>query len=142
MEMAAAGGFLLATFGVLCGFLVRQLAGRLRSLLGGLVAEGVCVRRYSSEDSEGNTHWHHVYGFTTADGRYVEFEEDALLMAQGQAVTVRYRLGKNPAHTATVMGQGGAWSPLFGQLFGIGVSGCFTLLGLLFVWLGVGELSR
>ncbi|GAA3709627.1 DUF3592 domain-containing protein [Streptomyces sp. NEAU-PBA10] len=142
MGMAAVGGFLLATFGVLCGFLVRQLVGRLRSLFGGLVADGVCVRRYSSEGSEGNTYWHHVYGFTTADGRYVEFEEDALLMPQGQAVTVRYRLGKNPARTATVMGRGGAWSPLFGQLFGIFVSGCFAAFGVLSLWLGVEELSR
>ncbi len=142
MEMVAAGLFCLASFGVLCGFLVRQLVGRLRSLFDGLTAEGTCVRRYSSESSEGNTYWHHVYGFTTADGRYCEFEEDALLMAQGQAVTVRYRLGKHPERTATVMGRGGAWSPLLGQLFGIFVSGYFTLLGALFLWLGLEELTR
>ncbi|MFE0373215.1 hypothetical protein [Streptomyces tendae] len=63
-------------------------------------------------------------------------------MPQGQAVTVRYRLGKNPTRTATVMGRGGAWSPLFGQLFGIFVSGCFAAFGVLSLWLGVEELSR
>ncbi|KOU43583.1 DUF3592 domain-containing protein [Streptomyces sp. WM6378] len=139
MELLVIGLIGLATFGLLCAVLVRQLADRLRSVFGGLVADGVCVRRYSSE---GNTHWHHVYGFTTADGRYLEFEEDAAFMAQGQAVTVRYRPGRNPERTATVMGQGGAWSPLFGHLFGITITGCFTLLAVLFIWLGLDELGR
>ncbi|MEU8887171.1 DUF3592 domain-containing protein [Streptomyces sp. NPDC048442] len=142
MEMLGFGVFLLATFGVLCGWLVWQLVERLRSMFGGLAAEGTCVRRYCTEGSDGGTFTHHVYGFTTSDGQYCEFEEDAVLMERGQAVTVRYRLGKNPAGTATVMGKGGAWSPLFGQLFGIGVSGCFVLLGVLFLWLGADELLK
>ncbi|MFI0978125.1 hypothetical protein ACH4SP_14145 [Streptomyces sp. NPDC021093] len=140
MEMVGFGVFLLATFGVLCGWLVWQLVGRFRSMFGGLVAEGTCVRRYFTEGSEGGSHTHHVYGFTTSDGRYCEFEEDALFVQQGQAVTVRYRLGKNPARTATVMGRGGVWSPLFGQLFGITITGAFTLFGLLMVVLGVDKL--
>lgn len=129
------GLLLLATFGSFCGFLVWRLTERLRSVVSGTAVEGRCVRRYATESSDGGTSWHHVYGFTTVDGQYVEFEEDALLMAQGQAVTVRYRPGA-PARSATVMGRGGAWSPLFGHLFGVLVTGSFTLLGALFVWLG------
>ncbi|MFI6688355.1 DUF3592 domain-containing protein [Streptomyces sp. NPDC050485] len=125
---------LLAAFGTLCFFLTRQLTGRLRTIVSGIAVEGRCVRRYSSEGSEGNTYWHHVHGFTTLEGQYIEFEEDALLLAQGDAVTVRYR-PDNPARTATVMGRGGSWSPLFGSLFGILISGGFTLLGVLFVFL-------
>ncbi|MBH1937672.1 DUF3592 domain-containing protein [Streptomyces sp. AV19] len=132
------GLLLLAAFGSFCGFLTWQLVGRLRSLVSGIAVEGRCVRRYSTESSENGTQWHHVYGFTTEDGRYVEFEEDALFMAQGQVVTVRYRPG-NPARSATVMGRGGAWSPLFGQLFGICVTGMFSLLGVVFVWIGAGR---
>lgn len=128
------GLLILAAFGTFCGFLTWRLVSRLRSVVSGTAVEGRCVRRYSTESSDGGSNWHHVYGFTTLEGQYIEFEEDTLLMAQGQAVTVRYRPG-NPARSATVMGRGGAWSPLFGQLFGIAVTGSFTLLGVLFVWL-------
>ncbi|MFF3323594.1 hypothetical protein [Streptomyces sp. NPDC002889] len=71
----------------------------------------------------------------------MEFEEDALLMAQGQAVTVRYRPA-SPARSATVMGPGGAWSPLFGQLLGIFVTGMFTQLGLAWVRVGFEQVQR
>ncbi|MFD7339211.1 DUF3592 domain-containing protein [Streptomyces violascens] len=125
---------ILAAFGTLSFFLTRQLIGRLRTIMNGIAVEGRCVRRYSSQGSEGNTYWHHVHGFTTLEGQYLEFEEDAMLLAQGDTVTVRYR-PDNPARTATIMGRGGSWSPLFGSLFGILISGMFTLLGVLFVFL-------
>lgn len=134
------GLLVLAAFGTGCGFLTWQLAGRLLSLFGGIAVEGRCVRRYSTESSDNGTSWHHVYGFTTEAGQYVEFEEDAMFMAQGQVVTVRYR-PRNPARSATVMGRGGAWSPLFGQLLGICVTGMFTLLGVIWVWVGIGGLG-
>lgn len=134
MTMLWVGLAILAAFGSFCGYLTWQLTGRLRSVVSGIAVGGLCVRRYRTEGSDGGSTWHHVYGFTTVDGQYVEFEEDALFMEQGQAVTVRYRPG-NPARSATVMGSGGAWSPLFGHLFGILIAGAFTLLGILFVCL-------
>ncbi|MFD9224853.1 DUF3592 domain-containing protein [Streptomyces sp. NPDC060064] len=134
MTMFWVGLGILAVFGTICGFLTRQLIGRLRSVVGRIAVEGRCVRQYSTEGSEGNTYWHHVHGFTTLDGQYIEFEEDAILLAQGDTVTVRYR-PSNPARTATIMGRGGAWSPLFGSLFGILITGAFTLFGILFVYL-------
>ncbi|MFE9555466.1 DUF3592 domain-containing protein [Streptomyces sp. NPDC006703] len=82
---------------------------------------------------------HHVgprARFTTLDGQYLEFEEDVMLLAEGEKLTVRYR-PENPVRSATVMGPGGAWSPLFGQAFGILITGMFSLLGLLFLWLSL-----
>jgi hypothetical protein len=142
MGLFWAGIFCLAAFGTLCFFLSRQLVGRLLSIFRGVAVQGECVKVYSSEGSEGNTYWHHVYGFTTLEGQYIEFEEDAMFMAQGQEVTVRYRpvaKAERVARTATVMGRGGAWSPLFGQLFGVAISGIFVLFGMLFVVLAVEE---
>lgn len=132
--MLLVGVLLLLGFGVGCGLLVWQLIGRLRSAIGGTAVLGHCVRRYSTEGSDGTTFWHHTYGFTTAEGRYVEFDEDAAFMTVGDEVTIRYRPAA-PARSATVMGSGGTWSPLFGQLFGIIITGAFTLLGAMFVWL-------
>lgn len=132
------GLLILAVFGSFCAFLTWQLVSRLLSVFCGTAVQGSCVRRYSTESSDGGTSWHHVYGFTTLDGQYVEFEEDTMIMAQGQAVTVRYR-ASNPVRSATVIGPGGAWSPLFGQLLGIFVLGMFTLTGAMFVWIGAGE---
>ncbi|WP_030669958.1 hypothetical protein [Streptomyces sp. NRRL B-1347] len=70
--------------------------------------KGRCIRRYSTESSEGNTYWHHVHSFTTLDGQNIEFKEDAVLLAQGDTMTVRYR----PApRTATIMGPAGPGRP-------------------------------
>ncbi|MEV5283075.1 DUF3592 domain-containing protein [Streptomyces sp. NPDC051994] len=136
MSMLFLGVVLLATAGTGCGWLTWRLAGRLRSVFGGIAVEGRCVRRYSTESSDGDTMWHHVHGFTTLDGQYLEFEEDVMLLAEGEKLTVRYR-PENPVRSATVMGPGGAWSPLFGQAFGILITGMFSLLGLLFLWLSL-----
>ncbi|WP_143587573.1 hypothetical protein [Streptomyces alboverticillatus] len=71
-EALTMGLLFLAVFGSFCGFLTWQLVSRLLSLFGGIAVEGRCVRRYSAESSDNGTSWHHVYGFTTRDGRYVE----------------------------------------------------------------------
>ncbi|WP_328394305.1 DUF3592 domain-containing protein [Streptomyces sp. NBC_00390] len=141
MTTLATGALFLAGFGLFCGYLTWRLVSRLRSLIGGTAVEGRCVRRYSTQSNDGGTSRHHVHGFTTASGEYVEFEEDALLIAQGQAVTIRYRPG-NPARSATVMGPGGAWSPLFGHLLGIFVTGMFTLLGMVWVWVAIDQVQE
>ncbi|MEU1073518.1 MULTISPECIES: DUF3592 domain-containing protein [unclassified Streptomyces] len=90
MTMFWVGLAIVAAFGMLCFSLSRRLICRLRSVTSGVAVEGRCIRRYSSEGSEGNTSWHHVHAFTTLDGQYVEFEEDALLLEPGGTVTVRY----------------------------------------------------
>jgi hypothetical protein len=132
--MLLIGVLLLAASGTGCAWLSWQLINRLRSVFGGIAVEGRCVRRYATDSSDNGTQWHHIHGFTTLEGQYLEFEEDVMLLAEGESLTVRYR-PENPARSATVMGPGGAWSPLFGQLFGIAITGAFALLGLLFAWL-------
>ncbi|MCF3105631.1 DUF3592 domain-containing protein [Streptomyces roseoverticillatus] len=109
----------------------------LRSVFFGERAEGRCVRSYGTEGSDGFTRMHHVYGFTTADGRAVEFEEPTMLMREGKKVTVRYQ-AEDPERTATVMGPR-TLSPLLGGLFGILVSGSFFLVSLVVLWLYVTE---
>lgn len=132
--MLITGVLLIALAGTGCAYLSWQLVNRLRSVFGGIAVEGRCVRRYSTDSSDSGTQWHHVHGFTTLEGQYLEFEEDVLLLAEGDSLTIRYR-PEDPKRSATVMGPGGAWSPLFGQLFGITITGAFALLGLLLVWL-------
>ncbi len=128
------GLVVLVICGTICAALTWKFAHRFAAVLKGTAVEGRCVRAYTSVDSDGERSVHHVYGFTTEAGQYVEFEEDALLMEEGQAVTVRY-LPRSPVRSATVMGRGGAWSPVIRHLLGISVSGMFTLLGLFLVWL-------
>ncbi|MEU3500463.1 DUF3592 domain-containing protein [Streptomyces hundungensis] len=132
--MLITGILLIAVASTGCAYLTWQLWNRLRSVFGGIAVEGRCVRRYSTDSTDNGTLWHHVHGFTTLEGQYVEFEEDVMLLAEGDTLTVRYR-PENPVRSATVMGPGGAWSPLLGQLLGITVTGVFALLGLLLVWL-------
>ncbi|AYG85279.1 hypothetical protein DWB77_07496 [Streptomyces hundungensis] len=106
----------------------------MRWLLSGIAVKGRCVRRYSTDSTDNGTQWHHVHGFTTLEGQYVEFEGDVMLLAEGDSLTVRYR-SESPVLSATVIGPGGAWSPLFGQLFAVAITGMFALIGLLMVWL-------
>ncbi|MFF3460280.1 hypothetical protein ACFYXH_39560 [Streptomyces sp. NPDC002730] len=77
-----------------------------------------------SEGSEGNTYWHHVHGFTTLDGQYIEFEEDAMLPAQ------RRRDRAIPAQQPSPHRH---HHGLRRSLFGILITGVFVLIGILFV---------
>ncbi|MGK5547273.1 DUF3592 domain-containing protein [Streptomyces sp. URMC 127] len=117
------------------GKCVREWLTSLRSVFFGERAEGRCVRSYGTEGSDGFTRMHYVYGFTTADGRSVEFEEPTMLMQEGRKVTVRYR-AEDPERTATVMGLR-TLSPLLGGLFGILVSSAFFLVSLVVLWMYV-----
>ncbi len=132
--MLLLGILLLAACGTGCAYLSWQLMNRLRSVFSGIAVKGRCVRRYSTDSTDNGTQWHHVHGFTTLEGQYVEFEEDVMLLAEGDSLTVRYR-SESPVLSATVIGPGGAWSPLFGQLFAVAITGMFALIGLLMVWL-------
>ncbi|MEV6552885.1 hypothetical protein AB0M57_29895 [Streptomyces sp. NPDC051597] len=89
MTMFWVGLAIVAAFGMLCFFLSRRLTCRLRSVTSGIAVEGCCIRRYSSEGSEGSTSCDHVHTFTTLDGQYIEFEEDAVLLQPGDTVTAR-----------------------------------------------------
>ncbi|MFF4161586.1 DUF3592 domain-containing protein [Streptomyces sp. NPDC001678] len=114
---------------------VHELLTSLRSVFFGHQADGRCIRSYGTEGSDGFTRMHYVYGFTTADGRAVEFEEPTMLMQEGKKVTVRYRQD-DPERTATITGLR-TLSPLFGSLFGVVLSGAFFLLSTVMLWMYV-----
>ncbi|WP_261718492.1 hypothetical protein [Streptomyces sp. FZ201] len=73
----------------------------------GLVAEGRCLRTYTStrcvgEQGRDHTVRHHVYEFMTADGRVVRFAERGgpVCRIAGDFVTVYYSAGATVAATA------------------------------------------
>ncbi|MFE9019090.1 DUF3592 domain-containing protein [Streptomyces sp. NPDC007808] len=73
----------------------------------GLTAEGRCLRMYTtthggSGDSHVSTTLHHVYEFTTHDGRLVRFEEEdgPGTTVEGDFVTVYYTDGSDVVATA------------------------------------------
>ncbi|MBB1256763.1 DUF3592 domain-containing protein [Streptomyces alkaliterrae] len=74
-----------------------------RAWSSGLVAQGRCVRTYTTthgyDDNRVSTTLHHVYEFTTADGRSVRFEEPggSALTVEGDVVPVRYA-AERPEH--------------------------------------------
>ncbi|MFF3692130.1 DUF3592 domain-containing protein [Streptomyces sp. NPDC002221] len=115
-------------FGGLFCALSRQLVRTVRTVRNGVEAVGRCVRKYATENADGFTQWHYVYGFRTAEGRSVEFEEPTMMMEVGRALTVRY-LPTDPRNTATVASSG-VWSPVLGQVFGALLTGALTLAGL------------
>ncbi|MFD9484626.1 hypothetical protein ACFWBX_11595 [Streptomyces sp. NPDC059991] len=47
---------ILTSFGTLCFFVARQLVGRLRTVMSSIAVVVRCIRRYSTEGSEGNTY--------------------------------------------------------------------------------------
>ncbi|MFC5146103.1 DUF3592 domain-containing protein [Streptomyces aureoversilis] len=128
--------FVAGTAWVLCKC-VREFLTALRSVFFGQRAEGRCVRSYGTEGADGFTRMHHVYGFTTADGRAVEFEEPTMLMREGKKVTVRYR-EDDPERTATITGLR-TLSPLLGSAFGVLLSCAFFLLSAVLLWLYVAK---
>ncbi|MFR0352803.1 DUF3592 domain-containing protein [Streptomyces sediminimaris] len=72
----------------------------------GLTAQGRCLRTFATahgggSDSPVSTTLHHVYEFTTHDGREIRFEEDngPATRLEGDLVTVHYTDG--PAVVAT-----------------------------------------
>lgn len=72
----------------------------------GLTAEARCLRAYTTQHSDSDGHrsttWHHVYEFTTADGRATRFEErnGPATTLEGDFVTVYYTAARPQSATA------------------------------------------
>ncbi|MFF1544657.1 DUF3592 domain-containing protein [Streptomyces sp. NPDC058291] len=106
-----------------------RLLGRSRRIArawnGGLTAEARCLRSYTTASGGGDTTisttLHHVFEFTTRDGRVVRFEEEngPGTILEGDIVTVHYAAGHPEEATAK--------APARGRLYA--ESGC--LLGFL-----------
>ncbi|MFJ9536401.1 DUF3592 domain-containing protein [Streptomyces sp. NPDC101225] len=80
----------------------------------GLTAQGRCLRMFTTTDGGGadtsaSTTLHHVYEFTTHDGRCVRFEEEdgPAIRLEGDPVTVYYTDGPAVVATAHEPGQRG-----------------------------------
>ncbi|MGW2742046.1 hypothetical protein [Streptomyces sp. NPDC001450] len=78
----------------------------------GLTAQGRCLRMFTTtrggaNDTSVSTTIHHVYEFTTPDGREIRFEEEngPATRLEGDLVTVYYKDGPTVAATAHEPGQ-------------------------------------
>ncbi|MBZ3901006.1 MULTISPECIES: DUF3592 domain-containing protein [Streptomyces] len=100
----------------------------------GLTAEARCLRAFTTvstgmgDRSSVHTTIHHVYEFTTHDGRPVRFEEEdgPMTTVEGDFVTVHYTAGPDVVATAHGRDQG------FKQ--GAAGVGILTLLGVAFAF--------
>ncbi|MGW3497205.1 hypothetical protein [Streptomyces sp. NPDC001020] len=89
----------------------------------GLTAEARCLRTYTTTRGDadaraGRTTLHHVYEFTTRDGRAVRFEETngQGTTVEGDIVTVHYTAGRPERATAHAPAPGKAFVGMAGIL--------------------------
>ncbi|MFI2432415.1 DUF3592 domain-containing protein [Streptomyces sp. NPDC018693] len=86
----------IAGAGFAAVLVVRRARRTARAWDSGLTAEARCLRTYTTTSRSGDrtlhTHLHHVYEFTTRDGRAVRFEERGGpgTTVEGDIVTVHY----------------------------------------------------
>ncbi|MEE1829597.1 DUF3592 domain-containing protein [Streptomyces sp. SP17KL33] len=84
-----------------------------RAWSSGLTAEARCLRTFTTVSDSGGEHSrvsttiHHVYEFTTRDGRSIRFEEEdgPMTTVEGDFVTVHYTDGPNVVATAHAPGE-------------------------------------
>jgi hypothetical protein len=88
---------MIASFGWALFLLLRRARRISRTWSHGLTAEGRCLRMFTTTSGGGGdtsvrTTVHHVYEFTTPEGRTVRFEEEngPATVLEGDFVTVRY----------------------------------------------------
>ncbi|MGW2419201.1 DUF3592 domain-containing protein [Streptomyces sp. NPDC001709] len=124
---------MIAGFGSALFRLVRRARRIGRAWAHGLTAEARCLRTFTKTSGGGGdtsvrTTLHHVYEFTTREGRTVRFEEEggAATVMEGDFVTVRYlpeqperATARPPAPAKLAVGTG------FGVAFlGVGIAFC------------------
>ncbi|AEY89601.1 DUF3592 domain-containing protein [Streptomyces olivaceoviridis] len=93
----AVPGLMIAGFAFAAYLLVRRARRLRRTWTHGLTAEARCLRMFTTTSGGGgdtsvHTTVHHVYEFTTREGRTVRFEEEdgPATVLEGDFVTVRY----------------------------------------------------
>ncbi|MEU6090526.1 DUF3592 domain-containing protein [Streptomyces sp. NPDC047085] len=103
---------------------------------GGLTAEARCLRSYTTTSGGGQTSvsttLHHVYEFTTREGRSVRFEESSgpATIVEGDIVTVHY----TPEHPERATAHAPARGKLAAEagcvvaFFGVFIAGCVTFM--------------
>ncbi|WP_405872432.1 MULTISPECIES: DUF3592 domain-containing protein [unclassified Streptomyces] len=100
----------------------------------GLTAQGRCLRMFTTTHGGGNdtsvrTTLHHVYEFTTRDGRAIRFEEEdgPATHLEGDLVTVYYKDGQNVVATAHEPRRAKQAAQMFGILAFFGVIVVFCI---------------
>ncbi|MFF5756362.1 DUF3592 domain-containing protein [Streptomyces longwoodensis] len=92
----------------------------------GLTAEGRCLRTFTTthggHDTSVRTTLHHVYEFSTRDGRSVRFEEEdgPATVLEGDVVTVHYTQDRDVVATARRPAQARAAAATLGTLVFLG----------------------
>jgi len=101
----------------------------------GLTAEARCLRMYTtthggSGDTQVRTTLHHVYEFTTQDGRVIRFEEEGGpgTTVEGDIVTVHHTGGEEVVATAHAPGRAKHAATLVGTLAFLGVVVAFCVV--------------
>ncbi|WP_129308976.1 DUF3592 domain-containing protein [Streptomyces sp. L2] len=107
----------------------------------GLTAQGRCLRTYTTTSGGGSTSvstsLHHVYEFTTLDGRPVRFDEahGPATVVEGDLVTVHY-LPDHPeqatAH-APARGKLAASTGCVVAFFGVGIAFCLGFMAVVHI---------
>jgi hypothetical protein len=117
-----------------------RLLGRAREVRaawnGGLTAEARCLRTYTTTSGGGETSvrttLHHVYEFTTREGRAVRFEEDngPGTVVEGDVVTVHYAAERPERATAQAPAPGRlvAESGCLLAFLGVFIAGCVAFM--------------
>ncbi|MFF1702062.1 DUF3592 domain-containing protein [Streptomyces sp. NPDC058252] len=112
---------------------VRRSMDLRRAWNSGLTAEARCLRSYTTSSGGGGdtsvtTTLHHVYEFTTREGRTVRFEEanGPSTVIEGDIVTVHYAAERPEKATAHAPSRGKAAAGTIGMLvfFGVIVAFC------------------
>ncbi|MFF1309121.1 hypothetical protein [Streptomyces sp. NPDC058307] len=122
-------GALFAAYGVLRRWLQMRSAWN-----SGLTAEARCLRMYTtthggSGDTRVRTTLHHVYEFTTGDGRVVRFEEEdgPGTTVEGDIVTVHHTAGPEVVATAHAPARAKHAARAFAMLAFLGVVVAFCI---------------
>jgi len=127
---------------MICGavFMLIKAFGRSRDMRSawnsGLTAEARCLRTYTTTSGGGETQvsttLHHVYEFTTREGRGVRFEESngSATVVEGDIVTVHYAAEHPERATAHAPARGklAAESGCLFAFLGVFIAGCVIFM--------------
>ncbi|MEW2493371.1 DUF3592 domain-containing protein [Streptomyces nodosus] len=121
-------------------FMLIRVFGRSRDVRSawnsGLTAEARCLRTYTTTSGGGETQvsttLHHVYEFTTREGRGVRFEESngSATVVEGDIVTVYYTAEHPERATAHALARGklAAESGCLLAFLGVFIAGCVIFM--------------
>ncbi|GGW20442.1 DUF3592 domain-containing protein [Streptomyces capoamus] len=125
---------MLAGFASAAFLLVRRARRISRTWAHGLTAQARCLRMFTTTSGGGgdtsvHTTVHHVYEFTTREGRTVRFEEEdgPATVLEGDVVTVRYLPELPQRATARPPARAGLFAGTGAGLVFLGVAGAFCV---------------